>query len=262
MITSAFFQAHPEHRDKCEYTESGKPRAPDKAKVYWALGQTTKHILSKSYYRDDASKTPMRISRIGIDTRWGEVTDAIKQFIRDAQIPQLLNYQGQYFGPRRKQLEEYKATAGWIFETQKHPSLKEARWVFRQQPDGGWLLQADVSRLKDSLFQQLGSPMGSPGSIAMYHAPENEHDLFSKHICDSEYPEPEITPGLTKNLYINRPGFDNDYLDCFAGCLAHASFEGACLKSSTQASIIRERLSLRQRYEQKRGLPSSGGGSR
>ncbi len=250
LITSSFFQRYPQLVDKCSYTDSGKPRAPLDAKMYYALSQAVPYLLGKSYYRDDVSKSPIRISRIGIDTRWGDVTDVLKRFIRESKVPQLMAYQGQYFPPTRKQLEEYKHAPGWVFENQKHPSLKEAKWVLRQAPDGGWYLQADVSRLKDFLFQRLGSPTGSAGSICIYQAPEQHHDLISKHVCDSEYPEPVSTPGLTKNEYQCRVGFDNDYLDALTACMALASFEGACFRT-TEDIPIRKRRNFREMYDAK-----------
>src|SRR5690606_7648952 len=108
--------------------------------------------------------------------------------------------------------------------------------------DGVMQLTTDVNRLKDFLFARLGSPVGSPGSVTLFDATESQHELFSDHICRSEYPEAVTARGLTKNMWQPRPdgGVDNDWLDCLVGCMALASRAGACLQMNGGAQPVRK----------------------
>lgn len=252
MLTTEFFKAYPDQRKNATFLENGRPRAPRQAKIYFGLGMLVNKLLSHKYVRADEHKTQMNISRIGIDTKWGAINEASKRFIRESQVPQLLAYQGQSFPPTRKQLEHYNLTKGWLFEHEKHPSVKESKWVFRQtQQDNSWYLQADVDRQKDFLFQVLGSPLGSNGVVQMFNDTPENHDLFATQVCNSEYPEAVSVTSLTKNMYLLRPNFDNDFLDCSVACMSLASYEGACIRT-TDKTIVRQRRNFSEMHARKR----------
>lgn len=233
-ITNLFFKRHPELRSKAFRTSGGKVRAPLEAKLYWALGELVTFLKSKSYPRQDMAKKGLPISYISIDTRWGQGSEAVKRYIRESGHKELIPYYGQAFQPTQRQLEEYERREGWLFENMKLPNVKEPKWVIRPNPDGMWYMAADVNRLKDFLFARLATPLGSPGNVALYSAPSEQHELISHHICSSEYPEPLSARGITKNQWTVREGtaFDNDYLDCAAGCMATAGFCGASTKTT------------------------------
>ena len=201
----------------------------------------------------DGHNTPLRIARLGIDTRWGQVTDVIKRFCREAPYAQgitgfhgCIPCFGQAVPPTHRQFEEYTRTKGWLFEDQVNPMVKEVKWIMRPDSAGQFYLSMDVSRLKDFLMARLSSPQGEKGSISLFKAPPERHQLFAHHICNSEYPEPVTARGITKNLWKQRDGRpDNDYLDVAVGCLAIASTLGAYLHTTGQtqtATAKRKRL--------------------
>jgi hypothetical protein len=233
-ITNLFFKRHPELRSKAFRTSGGKVRAPLEAKLYWALGELVTFLKSKSYPRQDMAKKGMSISYITIDTRWGQGSEAVKRYIRESGHKELIPYYGQAFPPTQRQLEEYERREGWLFENMKLPNVKEPKWVIRPNPDGMWYMAADVNRLKDFLFARLATPLGAPGNVSLFSAPSEQHELISHHICSSEYPEPLSARGITKNQWTVREGtaFDNDLLDCAAGCMATAGFCGASTKTT------------------------------
>ena len=140
-----------------------------------------------------------------------------------------------------------------MFEQQVNPLVREPKWVMRPNPDGMWYMQADVNRLKDFLFSRLSVPLGAQGCISIHEGPKEYHELFAHHICSSEYPEPVTARGITKNMWQERVGtaYDNDWLDCAAGCMALASLSGVSLKTSDfEYRVVRRRLS--EVREQKR----------
>lgn len=235
-ITRLFFERFPEHKQKAHRTSGGKIRAPQEAKIYWALGELVTYLKSKSYPRQDMVKKPMSISYISVDTRWGQTSECVKRYLKESGHKELIPYYGQAFPPTQRQLEEYERREGWLFENMKNPNVKEPKWVIRPNPDGMWYMAADVNRLKDYLFGRLATPMGAQGCVTFYSAPSEQHELVSHHICSSEYPEPVSARGVTKNQWTVREGtaYDNDFLDCAAGCMALAGFCGASLKTTDQ----------------------------
>lgn len=257
LLTREFFARYPEHKHKAVKTESGRVRAPLEAKIYHALSVAVPTLLNMKFEKQDEHLTKMSIGKLAIDTRWGQASDVTKRFIRESGLRNVIPYYGQSFPPTNKQLEEYQRTGaykGWLFEDQIHPNLKDPKWVIRPNPDGQWYMQADVDRLKDFLFARLASPMGSPGSISLHEGTADLHELFSDHICRSEYPEPINARGMTKNKWREREGaFDNDWLDCLAGCCAVSSIQGACLRTGGEPVGMGTRKKISDRWKEKRG---------
>ena len=239
LLTKMFFDKYPEHRDKATVTSAGRIRAPLEAKIYHALSVYIPMLLNRVYTRKDEHGTPMRISKLAIDTRWGQASDATKRYIKESGFQNLVPYYGNPIPPTNKQIEEYDLKKGWYFEHQAHPTIKEAKWYVKPSTEGLFYMNADVNRLKDFLFERLGSPLGARGSIALYNDTEEVHEMVSDQICNPEYPELVSARGLDKNMWMQREDVpDNDYLDVFTGCMAMASLDGACLVTGGE-SIVR-----------------------
>lgn len=251
LLSKLFFERYPDQIDKGTHSRHGF-RAPLEAKIYHALSMCVRHLLTIEYIRDDAQGTPVHLQRIGIDTRWGQVSDTIKRFIREwsssvgkerpttadnsgyATRDILVPCSGQGVTALQKQFEEYQRPKGWLFEDQINRTAKEVRWIWKPNADGLYFLLIDTNRMKTFTFQRLASPPGSPGSISLFDAPPDLHELFARHICDSEFPEVVFTTrnAIVKEMWKVREssGFDNDFLDCMSGCCALASFNGSQLE--------------------------------
>jgi len=256
LLTREFFKAYPDQRNKAVKSSKGKIQAPFEAKIYHALTQGTNYLLSKDFIREDGHQTPERIPKIAIDTRWGKASETIKRFIRESGRKELLPYYGQPMPPTRKQFEEFTRTRGWLFEDQVHPEVKEVSWVFKPDQMGQYHLTADVNRVKTFLHSRLSSPLGAPGSFALFKAPPEVHSMFGNHVCESEYPETVQARGLVKDCWQEREGRpDNDWLDCLVGCCVVASLQGACIRSDGKAkpkTTRAPRRKLSQIYANKR----------
>lgn len=260
LLTKAFFDRYPEHRDKAIRTETGKIRAPIEAKIYNALSQVVPWLLSRQFTRRDAISSHLRIQRVGIDARWGQITDVVKRYARESGHSEVLPCFGTAFPPTHRQLEEYTRTRGWLFEDQVNPQVKEVKWVMKPDPSGQFSLQVDASRMKDFLMARLGTPMGAPSSVTLFRGTPDDHALLASHVSESEYPEPVTARGMTKNLWKLRDGRpDNDFLDVFCNCLALASLQGTFLpldgspqvKDSRAYQKRRTRGRLSERYNDK-----------
>jgi len=258
MLTKEFFTKYPQHRDKAKTTNAKgkaiKSKAPFEAKIYHALSVAVPWLMNQEFIRQDGHETPMKVQRLAIDTRWGQASETIKRYIRECGIRDIVPYVGQSYPVTNKQLEEYTLTPGWFFEHQRHPKMKDPKWVIRPNPDGQFYMSADVNRLKDFLFSRLASPPGSPGNFGLFDASAETHDMFCNHVCSSEYPEPVTARGRTKNQWKVRDGRpDNDWLDCCVGIMALLSWLGASLKTTGEAEAIpRARRRLSDRWRNKR----------
>lgn len=234
QLTALYFDHYPEDKHKAIRTSAGKVRAPLEAKIYEALDVCVPWLLAKTFLRKGTFQREFKIQKLGIDCRWGQASDVVKRFIKEKGYPQIIPTYGQALPATQRQLEEYERREGWFFEDQQHPNVKEPKWVERpNQGDGMYYLMMDVDRLKDFFFARLATPIGHSGSATLYRAPAETHELFSHHVCSSEYPEPVGARGIVKNKWTVREGviYDNDFLDCGVGAMALLSRLGASIKT-------------------------------
>jgi len=252
-LTRGFYKAYPNELPPTPKEQSTKVRAPFDAKIYLALQQATRYLLSRKFARIGQEAT-MGIRALAIDTQWGKASDVVKRFVKEAQDPRITTYAGQAYMPSFRQLEEYSETDGWLFEHQQFPHVRESKWVIKSLPNGTQYIHADVNRLKSFLMKRLATPKGSDGSITLFKPQfEGQHRMFATHITESEYPEPIAARGMIKDCWHPRPQnkSDNDYLDCATGCMCLAAVCGASIKSNADVQEPSKR-NMRDIYEQKR----------
>ena len=181
----------------------------------------------------------MYIQQLGIDTRWRQTADVVKRYIRECGYRNVIPYRGKTFPATQRQLEEHELRKGWFFEHQKHPEVKEPMWVIRPNAgDGMFYMSVDTDRAKDFLFSRLASPPGTSRTNNLLQGTQDDHELFSHHLCNSEYPELISARGIEKNSWIQREnqlGRNNDWLDTSVGCIALASMQGARLMTGGES---------------------------
>ena len=258
LLTAAYFQRYPEQRGQAFKNSAGRLRAPLQEKITFALSQAVPWLLSKVYRRQDKQGTPMKIGKLAIDARWGETSETVTSYCRECGLPEVLRYLGQDYPPSRKQLEEYTPTPGWLFEHQAHPTLQEAKWLIKPIETGQLSMSSDVDRAKDFVMARFATPPGGNGSISLHRGTEDEWQLYARHVCESEYPEPVTKNGRTKNKWTERDGKpDNDWLDTTAGAMQMCSVLGACLHAD-RPSGRRPKKTNKQKYEEKRAQRGQG----
>lgn len=232
MLSRDFFKVYPHYKNDAHTIKGGKKKAPREEKIYWAVTEAVKRAQQRIFIQQDGQDTVRHTQKIAVDARWGEVSDAIKRAVRDLNDPNVYCWMGRSIPPTNKQYEEYTRSGQfkhWLFEDQRHPSVENVKWVYKPGADGRYFLEGDVDRLKDFLFARLTTSRGGQGSISLYQPTTPEkHSLFAHHICNSEYPEPVEAKGIKKNKWMERDGRpDNDWFDCFVGCMALLSHLGA-----------------------------------
>lgn len=251
LLSRLYYKDNPTEKPQRKNT-GDKMRAPYEGKIYNALKHCVGALLKQTYVKNDQHQSEVPISAIAIDSRWGKSSETVKRFVRELKNPRVITYSGQAFQPSHKQLEEYDLTAGWLFEHQQFPHVKESKWVLKPGKDGGQYILADVNRLKSFLMKRLAIPLGGKGSISLFKPDlPNGHRMYSMHVAGSEYPEPITARGITKDCWMERPEMkgENDYLDTSVGCICLASICGASIKSEAHEQVYKQRKrTLRDHY--------------
>lgn len=257
-LTRWYYKHHKDDKNKPSHIQRDKTtshRAPFDAKMYFALQSCCNFLLSREFTGQDNPDYVRKIRALAIDTKWGEASGVIKRFVREFNDPRVKCYEGHPFPPTVKQLETWTPTAGWLFEHNQFPHLQEARWVIKPYNKTGYhqeYILSDVNRWKSFLTKRLGAPLGSSGSISLFHTPKtpDDHLLFAMH-CTSEYPEPVTAAGITKDMWMEKQGRkgENDYLDVATGCMCLASICGASVKTSEQKAEIPREKTLSEIYK-------------
>lgn len=219
MLSRSYFQRHPDSPRTFTQGSRKMAKAPLEGKIYFALQNCCNFLLGRQYVRDDG--LVMHLQAIGVDTKWGLVTDTVFRFAREYGSPIVLPCAGQYVGAASIPFQQYLPKAGMRISD---------FWIHEQSGKhrGQAHLRIDTNQVKSFLHQRLSTPKGNPGAVTVFKAEPREHELFAEHVCKSEFPEPVTAKGRTVDEWqenVGRP--DNDWLDCSAGCMALASFVGA-----------------------------------
>jgi hypothetical protein len=128
-------------------------------------------------------------------------------------------------------MHDFARGKGSVFEDEKHRGLNTTRWIAKFDPATRYRrLLSDVNRWKTFLINRYTSPQGSRGSISLFKTSPELHELYATHICKSEYPEPVTAKGHTLFEWKEAGNYNNDLLDCSAGCMALASLAGCRLR--------------------------------
>jgi len=257
LLTRNYFKEYPDEKPiNVHKNRTTNARAPFEQKLYLAIKQCVTYLLSREFIVGD-TEIKKTIKGLAIDTQWGKSSEVVKRFQREFNDSRVITYAGMAFPPHHRQIEEYDVSAGesagWLFEHQYHPHVKEPKWIVKNRKDGTRYILADVNRLKSFLVARLACPPGKKGCISLFKTDPTNHRMFAAQVADSEYPEPITARGLTKDCWQTKPSSrdDNDYYDCAAGCICLASICGASLKTTTE-SDEQKRISLKQAYSNRK----------
>lgn len=250
LLSREYFQSHPQHRHLAEIAPDGKVKAPLEPKLFYAFSRLVPELLLREYkIHGDNLNRINKVSKIGIDCKWGEANNSIKKYVQHLNRRDVIIAGGQGISAAHKQFEEYTYTKGWLFETQLHKGLKECNWIWKPNQDGMYQLVMDTSRLKSFVMARLSTPIGLPGALSLYSESPEHHELLGLHLCESEHPEPREHRGRIKEQWVENQGKpDNDYLDCLYGCYALASMQGCRLQiAQGETPVVRQAQATRRK---------------
>ena len=197
------------------------PHAGLEGCLYGGLKKLTEDYLSREFTRDDGAA--MRIERCLIDANWGQSTEVVYQFCREAQFANvILPSHGKYIGASSKPMSEYKKTVGdRVGHNWRMPNIRGKRAVRHVIFDTNYWNSFVASRILTS--------MGDRGCLSLWGRETERHILFAEHLT-AEYRVKTEGRGRRVDEWKMRPeAHDNHWFDGIVGCAVAASMCGCVL---------------------------------
>jgi phage terminase large subunit GpA-like protein len=193
-------------------------KQPPSAIVYGGLTVVAARILGTSYTQEDTGTT-YQVERCLVDANWGPATDLVYEFCRRSpHAAVLMPSHGKYIGASSNPMSTWQRKPG----DRAGPGWR----LYPGESGRGRHLVIDVNYWKTFAAERLRTPAGGAGAIFLF-APGagRDHSLLADHFT-AEYPIATSAKGRTVEEWKLLPGRDNDWFDCFVGCLAAASVQG------------------------------------
>lgn len=227
-LTNKYIENNGDKATAFVYNDEGKKVCEFESRWYWAIENLIKDLKTHVYKRGDVE---MRISAIAVDAQYGQSTPTVRLVCKqmDSIYGNIFPYHGEGVAPSRKQYAEYnRSSADYVFEDERNPGSNDCRWYTKISSYGKPELFSDTWAWKDFLMSRIATPMGADG--CMYLCNEirpGDHELFSLHVCESEWSDKVTGTYGTRNKWMARDGVpDNDFFDCLVGCCCLASYLG------------------------------------
>ena len=189
--------------------------------LYGGLKALTEDYLAREFTRDDGAA--MHIERCLIDANWGQSTEVVYQFCREARFANvILPSHGKYIGASSKPMSEYKKTVGdRVGHNWRMPNIRGRRVVRH--------VIFDTNYWKSFVASRLLTSMGDRGSLSLWGRETERHMLFAEHLT-AEYRVKTEGRGRKVDEWKMRPdAHDNHWFDGVVGCAVAASMCGCVL---------------------------------
>lgn len=197
--------------------QDAAPSAGLEGFIYAGLERLVSRLMSTGWRRDDGAT--VRIDRILIDANWGQSTDVVYRFCRQAGGAPVLPSHGRYVGAASKPLNEYTKKPGdrvglhW-----RIPVVTSTKRTVRH-------VLFDANWWKSFVRARLKTPMGDPGCLSLWG--RKDHRLFADHFCAEFSVKTQGRGRQVDEWKIRAPNLDNHFLDGITGCAVAASMCGA-----------------------------------
>lgn len=189
--------------------------------IYGGLKSLTEDYLSREFTRDDGAA--MRIERCLIDANWGQSTEVVYQFCREAQFANvILPSHGKYIGASSKPMSEFKKAVGdRVGHNWRMPNIRGKRAVRH--------VIYDTNYWKSFIASRLLTSIGDRGCLSLWGRESERHMLFAEHVT-AEYRVKTEGRGRRVDEWKMRPeAHDNHWFDGLVGCAVAASMSGCVL---------------------------------
>ena len=223
------------------------PRSGLEGCLYGGPKALTEDYLSREYTRDDGAA--MKIERCLIDANWGQSTEVVYQFCREAQFANvILPSHGKYIGASSKPMSEFKKSVGdRVGHNWRMPNIRGKRVVRH--------VIYDTNYWKSFVASRLLTSMGDRGCLSLWGREAERHMLFAEHVT-AEYRVKTEGRGRRVDEWKMRPeAHDNHWLDGLVGCAVAASMSGCVLAGTdkdTRSNKPRVKVKLSELRKLKR----------
>ena len=197
------------------------PHAGLEGCLYGGFKALTEDYLAREFTRDDGAA--MHIERCLIDANWGQSTEVVYQFCREARFANvILPSHGKYIGASSKPMSEYKRMVGdRVGHNWRMPNIHGKRAVRH--------VVFDTNYWKSFVASRLLTPMGDRGNLSLWGRETERHMLFAEHLT-AEYRVKTEGRGRKVDEWKMRPdAHDNHWFDGVVGCSVAASMCGCVL---------------------------------
>ena len=201
--------------------QSSFPHAGLEGQLYGGLEKLTDELLGREWLRRDG--TPLKVERCLIDANWGDSTEVVYQFCREARFANvILPSHGKYIGASSKPMSEYKRMVGdRVGHNWRMPNIRGKRAVRH--------VVFDTNFWKSFVQARLQTAMGDRGCLSLWGREPERHLLYAEHMT-AEYKVRTEGRGRTVDEWKMRPeAHDNHWLDGTVGCAVAASMCGCVL---------------------------------
>lgn len=202
------------------------PNADLEGRIFGALRQLVGDLCGRVWQRKDDA--PLHIRRLLIDAMWGKSTDTVYDFAAQSDYPAfVIPSHGVGIGAKKTPMNAWQKRRGdktgpnW-----RIPGVKGGRPVRH--------VLIDTNAWKTFISHRLRRAVGSGGSLALFKASPQEHQMLFDHIL-AEHPVEVKANGRTVEEWVQNPSLDNHFFDCLVGAAVAASIEGARLPTSAAA---------------------------
>ena len=217
--------------------------------LFASLNKLTTDLAERKYTMQTGGT--MSHSQIMIDANWGVSTDIVYKICLQSKFASILiPSHGTYVGASTAPFSEYKKKKGerdgdhW-----RIPLIKGKRAIKH--------LLYDTNYWKTFVHSRINTEIGGNGHLSLFGDNAKRHELFSWHICKSEYVIE--TEGRNRKVteWKEQPKFkENHWFDCLVGCHVLASNLGINLGVShfKNAKKTKELVSLKSLQNNQNGV--------
>jgi hypothetical protein len=208
------------------------------AAIQAGLKSLAETLLAREWSKDDG--TVMQIGRGLVDS--GYVPEMVYSVIRrSGRMSTIMPSKGIGIGPDGKPFSQYIRKSGEQYGHHwRIPSTKGTRELAT--------VSIDTNFWKTFVADRLATGLGDGGSLSLYGATGQDHQLLSEHLT-SEYRIRTQGRNRVVDVWKGRVNVvDNHWFDCLVGCAAAASMLGACLPGMNPLSpgVKRKPISMRR----------------
>jgi len=195
------------------------PGMPLAAAVVAGLGELLDLLIPKTWAHE--SGAPLKISQLLIDSKDGQLTEAIMTFCRTSRHSAIvMPSQGKGIGPADKPMHTYAVKPGdrlgnhWIVSRSQKYALR--------------VVTIDTNHWKSFVHDRLATPPGAKGSLSLYGGRGTDHRMLAQHLtAESKTKLRNEKTNRTVDVWKLKPGRpDNHWFDVIVGCAVAASMRG------------------------------------
>jgi len=177
--------------------------------------------------------------QVWIDSGWHETKEAVYQFVRESDQNFYRPTKG--FGATQQRDRTYRAPTR---KTNQIRLIGDEYHITRIQKHRVLLVHVNADHWKTQVHERFAMAETSPGALTIFHAPQNDHMKFSKHLT-AEQQTKEFIAGKGEVVVWKQESRNNHWLDAMYLATAAAHLAGVRL-GAADVSVARPRRTLAQ----------------